>query len=140
MLLKSSGMGRPAGQTQIPLWLRWAGIALGILFMVWLPIEDVHVNYVVGLSCGICAWFVVRYFAVRWDDLSRWLMMLWGGAAGLGVPLVAVGLMVFKAGIHAHGFLDFANAQILEVLQSAPWWIVLGIIVSSFASLLSEKK
>ena len=62
-----------------------------------------------------------------------WRRVLTSALLGFAVPVFAVFLMVFKGGLHAHGFPDFLPAQILAVLRSAPWFALGGALAALFA-------
>jgi hypothetical protein len=111
---------------QIP--LRWAGIGLAILFFIWLPIEDTNIVLVLSLSAGFCAWiaFWRNRTPMRTGRPPR--LLLTGGMYGLAVTPLALILVVVKAGIHAHGFVDFTNEQLILIIKSTPLWVLLGVI------------
>jgi len=115
---------------QLPLWLRWWGLAAGAVTLFWLPVED---TTLIALGLVSAAWVV---WLAGWIDLRSWLRerlpdnvwrkVLAGGVAGLLLPLVALLLVVLKAGLHGHGFLDFSFYQLGKLLVRTPIWVVLG--------------
>ncbi len=107
-----------------PLWLRTVSLLIAALFLVWLPIEDVGLSFVVALSAASCAWIGLRLLVTRTAGLSRHIIV--GALAGLAVSPLAIFLMVFKSGLHAHGFPDFAPMQMRSVLNTTPWFILAG--------------
>ncbi len=132
--------------------LRWAGILWGILFLVWLPFEDLTTTYPVLLAAGLSLWLGARAIyltpgpspslsdeegrvpslvTAKRGEAVRWFIT--GLRLGFVVPFIAVFLMVFKGGLHAHGFPDFVPAQISAVLRSAPWWALAGAIIGIVA-------
>jgi hypothetical protein len=119
-----------AGSSKLPLWLRWFGLALGALTLAWLPIEDTHTVYLIIFStlwsAWVAGWLSTRPKVSAWLSSSGWGFVLLGAVAGLVSASVAVGLVVFKAGIHAHGFLDFSNYQLARLLSRTPIWVALG--------------
>lgn len=98
----------------------------GLLFLIWLPIEDVDTRYVVPLAAGLCVWFAIRLLAgsERKLGLARFLFI--GTLSGLLISPFAVLLIVFKSGLHAHGFPEFTLEQIVDILRSTPLWVLVG--------------
>jgi hypothetical protein len=109
------------------LWLRLAGFMLALFFMIWLPIEDTSTAYVVPLAAGVCVWLAARAVIKRDSQLGRYLII--GALAGLAVAPLAVFLMVFKSGLHAHGFADFTLEQLWAVLLTSPYWGASGLLL-----------
>jgi hypothetical protein len=107
--------------------LRKAGLILGTLFLIWLPIEDTDTRYVIPLAAGFCAWLGARVILSRRIDAGMVAFASIGLLAGLVVSLVAVALISFKGGLHGHGFPEFALAQVKDVLNSTPWWAAGGL-------------
>jgi len=58
-----------------------------------------------------------------------WAFPVFGAFTGLLAPVVAVVLMILKAGAHAHPAPDFAPIQLLVVLQRIPVWVLGGILI-----------
>jgi hypothetical protein len=123
----------PSESARAPLWLRLAALLLGIALLLWLPLEDVSVNWVLFFAGAINLWWAVRFLAARSSTNSNRLIVhyLWVGTiAGLAVPPLAVLLMVFKSGVHGHGFSDFFPDQLQAVLLRTPAWGGAGFFLS----------
>ena len=116
---------------KVPLRLRWWGLLQGGLTLFWLPIEDTTTTYLVILSIAWCAWLGA------WAAWRGWLAqkksrLVWLGAlAGLSVFPVELAFILFKAGLHAHGFLDFSIYQISRLARLIPLWCLLGSLLGA---------
>jgi hypothetical protein len=106
--------------------LRWGGLALLALTLAWLPFEDLDIWATMALASLFGLWLFARLVWHR--DQARTSELL-GMLCGALVPVTALGLMVFKSGLHAHGFSDFSFAQILDVLELTPATIGLGFLL-----------
>lgn len=119
-----------AGSNKLPLWLRWSGLALGTLTLAWLPLEDTQTAYLTIFSliwsAWVAGWLSTRPKVRTWLGSGSWAFALLGALAGLLSAPVALSLVVFKAGIHSHGFLDFSNYQLSRLFSRTPIWAVIG--------------
>ena len=128
---------------KLPLWLRWSGLGTGVLTLAWLPVEDTQTLYLTVLSLLWSAW-TAGWFATR-PRLEGWLVGRWqfallGAGAGLLTAPVALSLVLFKAGIHAHGFLDFSVFQLTGMLLRTPFWVVVGTLVGLVISRMGKNE
>ena len=132
-----------AGSSKLPLRLRWSGLALGVLTLAWLPLEDTHTVYLTSLSllwsAWTAGWLAARPRVRAWLASGGWVFALLGAAAGLLSAPVAVGLVIFKAGLHAHGFLDFTLFQLTQLLLRTPIWVAAGGVVGYGAYRFGKK-
>lgn len=132
-----------AGSSKPPLRLRWSGLALGVLTLAWLPLEDTHTVYLTSLSLlwstWLAGWFSARPRVRAWLASGGWAFALLGAAAGLFSAPAAVGLVIFKAGLHAHGFVDFSLTQLYQLLIRTPIWSVLGAAAGWLVSRVFQK-
>jgi hypothetical protein len=114
-----------------PLWLRYAAILVGILFLVWLPLEDTHEGWVISLSAAFCAWWAARYLSMPNHSVyPLWLRYTAAGfIAGISITPLALLLMVFKNGVHGHEFPDFSPQQMAWVVEYTPVWASAGILI-----------
>lgn len=104
-------------------------MGIGVLFLIWIPIEDLDINYVTGLGTGISTWLALRKFYAL-QEYKAWKgMIISGGLWGLAVAPLTITMMVFKSGLHAHGFQDFPISQMTDVLRSTPWWGLAGLVL-----------
>ena len=65
MQRKNSGIGDKL-KHHTPLGLKWLTIGLGVVTLLWLRVEDITPNYVIGLGAAWCAWAGMR-FVLQWD-------------------------------------------------------------------------
>ncbi len=122
---------------------RYAVIALGIAFFVWLPFEDTQVYSVLGFAGAVSALMAARYLmsaqAYRWlaelaprgsNGLPKVLFyVMLGVLAGLGVTPLALLIMAFKSGVHGHPAFDFTPGQVTQVIQRTPIWGLGGLML-----------
>ena len=101
---------------------------MGVVFLMWLPIEDVDTRYVIPLAVGLCAWLGIRFFLSRTGVISIAQLGLGGALTGLAVTPTAVIFISFKSGLHAHGFPDFPLVQVRDLLYSTPSWVLVGLL------------
>jgi hypothetical protein len=122
-----------------PRWLRFLALALGIILLLWLPIEDMSERGPVLLAAAVCGWWAARFLVpVRPQDRGFWLRHLFCGAlAGLATTPVALLLMIFKSGLHGHAAPDFTPAQMQSVIIGTPLWVGSGILLG-FGSALAR--
>lgn len=120
-----------------PLWIRYYAILLGIIFLVWIPIEDIHEGFVLVLAGAFTAWLAVLYLnRHRKAHTSFWLRQAAIGViAGLFVTPISLMLMVFKIGIHGHEVPDFTPQQMARVIELTPVWASAGLLVGLGSSL-----
>jgi hypothetical protein len=129
--------------SKLPLWLRWSGLGTGVLTLAWFPIEDTQTIYLTVLSLLWSAWmagWLATRPRVRGWLVGRWRFPLLGAGPGLLTAPVALGLVLFKAGIHAHGFLDFSVYQLTGIFARTPIWVILGCVVGIVIYQLDQAK
>jgi len=92
----------------------------------WIPIEDVNMVWLTAIAVVWAAWLGVwatwRGVLAGW----RWRLALLGAGAGLLFFPLAIAFILFKSGLHAHGFLDFSLYQISRLAWMTPVWMVFG--------------
>lgn len=118
--------------------LRLIAILLGIIMLLWLPLEDLGERWVLLLSLAFCVWGAARIL-VQISDIGRLRArhyILLGAVAGLIVPLLGVALMIFKNGLHGHPRPDFTPAQMGEMLLLIPYWLLGGLLIGAGLGLL----
>ena len=117
--------------SSIPLWLRLAGLLIAVSLFIWIPFEDLGLQWVLILSAAICAWCAVRFLVNR--VVSGWQMVvshaLAGCLAGLAVAPLAALLMLLKSGLHGHGAPDFTVDQIQTIFGLAPYLSLSGLLI-----------
>jgi len=117
--------------------LRWGGLVLFGLLLAWLPLEDVHIGAALTLAALFGLWLYGRLISE--GRLSALAHLGWAALAGAVVPIMALVLMVFKSGLHAHGFSDFSVAQMLGVLAHVPQALGVGVLVGFFAQITGRR-
>lgn len=126
---------------KLPLWLRWWGIFNGAVTFFWLPVEDIRYGFITLLAVIWCAWFgswLWIRFGNRWGKLYRGVAV--GGVSGaMFFPAVLI-LAALKAGIHAHGFLDYSNYELEQLLSYSPAMVTGGMIAGGLIGILLEKR
>lgn len=76
-----------------------------------------------------------RFQLTRLNDWQR--NVIGGGLSGLLLPLAALLLVLVKAGLHGHGFLDFSFYQLGWLLVRTPLWVGLGCLVGGLTGLFA---
>lgn len=111
------------------LWMRWTAVAVGVALLIWLPFEDTSAVLPLFFSGLICLLAAVRltWTPGRQARVQRYLLA--GLSAGACLPLLAVVLMVFKSGVHAHPNPDFTPAQIGGILSRTPFFALGGLLM-----------
>ena len=93
--------------------MRFSGLLLGILVLVWLPVEESSVLGVLVIAGLICTWggiwLLFKTGSYRRHGIVRHVLI--GGLAGFFVVPAAITLMAIKTGIHGHGTPDFTVEQ-----------------------------
>lgn len=106
--------------------LGWFGLSIAGGFIFWLRIEDIGGKYALILGAGISIWSWSQVWlkrGINWRTPSYGII---GALIGFSTPFVAILIIIFKGGIHGHGFLDLSIIEIRDILQSAPSWGVFG--------------
>lgn len=111
--------------------LRMVAILLGVVLLIWLPVEDMGETWVLLLAVSLCLWGAARVWVsiTGRQGIRAWHFVLIGAVAGLAVPVVGVALMVFKGGLHSHQAPDFTVAQMAGLLLRTPFWGVGGFLI-----------
>lgn len=114
---------------KIPLWLRWLGIIVGALFLLWLPIEEASL-WPANLLAAVASAWLALFFMYRRGLTTRRTYHYWiGMTAGLLVIPFSFLLIFFKSALHAHGFMEFPISLLLKNAQNTPWLIFFGILI-----------
>ena len=118
--------------------LKLGGVILGIVILIWLPIEESNKIFVLILSGLVCAWAGIWLIQGNHITKLRTIIkyILVGGGAGLMMGLVAILLMAIKTGIHGHGTPDYTPEQIIEILLRTPFFVLGGVLIGVGGSLL----
>lgn len=119
--------------------LRSALVLVGVALLVWLTLEN-HSELLVLFFAAICSVLFTLQLILR-VGLDRFSMYVWvivGGLSGLVVPLLAVLFMLLKNGLHSHIAPDFTLAQLVSVLQRAPFFMLGGSLIGLGIGLLRD--
>lgn len=125
---------------KLPLWLRWWGLGIGAVTFFWLPIEDVGTDFITLLAAAWSVWmggWLWTRFAKRWGLIFRGAAI--GGVSGAIFFPAALILVMIKAGIHDHGFLDYSNYELEALLAYTPWIVLAGMLLGVLISYLLRK-
>ena len=123
-------------------WLKLCALLLGIVILVWLPVEETTVTGVLVISGLICAWIGV-WLMVKTDSSPKQVIIrhvLIGGGAGLLLAPLAILLMAIKTGIHGHGSPDFTIEQMESVFYQVPYYVLCGALIGAGAGLLRASR
>lgn len=110
--------------------------------LLWLPVEDLSVRPALLLAAALCGLGVRRILAASPTALSRpWLRLALAGLLnGLAVAPLALGLMIFKNGLHGHSQPEFTLAQAAALLRTTPAWGAGGLLAGLGFGLLHKRK
>lgn len=122
--------------------LRPATVLWVLLGLVWLGLERALVPGL-ALSCGAACLIAGRLLAkgLGGQRLTRlrWWLLSGGMGAGIGLttPLLALGLMAVKTGLHGHGP-EMSPAELRWLWTQTPWWVVAGSLAGIGICLLAQ--
>ena len=135
----------------MPLLLRLTALIIAVAIILWLPIEDVGVHYVLVFAILISAWLAARFLTVATFPVApsqallgrnregrnreagrRFIIkhIIIGTLSGAAVSPLALLLMAFKSGLHGHGQPDFTLSQMAAVLARTPVWALAGFLTA----------
>ena len=111
--------------------MRISGLLLGIIVLVWVPIEEQSELGVLVISAAICTWAAIWILAKPIVSNKQLILRhsVVGAGAGLVIAPLAILLMAFKSGIHGHEAPDFTVAQMQFVLSRTPFLVLSGALV-----------
>ncbi|UYN90192.1 MAG: hypothetical protein KIT08_02890 [Anaerolineales bacterium] len=119
--------------------MRYMGASWLILFLVWLPFEDIGIVFPLVLALDLCVWLALRLWPF-WSTLGDVLIAALAAGAGLAaVPVLTLGLMIFKGGLHGHGFPDFALSQFAYVLLAVPVCAIVGAVLGAVTYFIRQR-
>ncbi len=116
-------------------WPQRLALIYGAALFLWFSVEDNTVWPVTLFGLGLAMLIMglttlgkigQKVIPVRaLLPLAAWF----GGLTGLGTSIATAGLMFFKNALHAHVFLDFPPGLMLAILERAPVWGAVGMLV-----------
>lgn len=112
-----------------PLWLKYTAIGVGILMLLWLPLEDSSESPVMVFALIISGVLALRVTYLEQNTPNLLRIALIGLLAGLFVIPIALVLIAFKTGVHSHDVPDFPAEQILSILQRIPLFTLGGLFL-----------
>lgn len=131
--------GQPPVGALRPQVMRTLGAGWLLLFLVWLPFEDSGLLFPVLLAMDLCVWLALRLWPF-WSTLGDVLTAsLAAGAWLAAVPVLTLGFMVFKGGLHGHGFPDFALTRFAYVLLAVPVGALFGAVLGAVAYFIRKR-
>lgn len=118
--------------------LKLGALLLGIVILIWIPIEESNEAGVLVLSGLLSAWVGIWLLQGTHKTKLRTIIKysIVGGGAGLLMGMVAILLMAIKTGIHGHGTPDYTPEQILEIISRIPFFVLGGVLIGVGGSLL----
>lgn len=129
----------PPGSVLPPAAMRAVGGAWLVLLLVWLPFEDTSILFPLLLAVDLCIWLALRLWPF-WSTLGDVLIAsLAAGAWLAAAPVLALGLMIFKGGLHGHSFPDFALSQFGYVLLAVPVCAGLGALLGAVTYFIRQR-
>lgn len=121
--------------------LHLGATALGIVLLFWIPVEDTTLVPAILLATTICALTLVALWPkiVTTTKAQIAVIAFAGFLTGGTVPVVAALLAILKSGLHSHGYPDFNNAQLIDLLTRIPVWSTAGLLSALGAHLLKKR-
>jgi hypothetical protein len=103
----------------------------------WLPLEDTTPISPLFFAGGVILLTAIAGWlrSAETPCVAIWTRypasgMILGGA----LPLLAGFLMLFKNGLHGHGFPDFSSSDLVWIASKTPWTILAGSLTGLTAS------
>ncbi len=111
----------------------------GVALMIWLPVEESWPGW--ALVFAFCL-TLLGALSLRWKfglctngerspRKQALFCLLLGIGTGAAVSPVAVLIMAFKTGLHAHNLPDYNIAEVLAVLWLTPLFSLLGLVTAA---------
>jgi hypothetical protein len=111
--------------------MRFLAIFLGMALLFWFPIEDTAVTWATLFAMSISGWLAIAFLIKKPLSLRSLLYnhILTGFLAGILITPIALLLIVFKTGFHAHEAPDYTIDQLISIVWKTPIWVVGGLVV-----------
>ena len=107
-----------SSETSFRLWLRYLAIGLGIVILLWLPVEDSNSQSALIIALSICI-LAALHFLLSHPVHNRKVIIFYaiaGCLVGVAIILLALLLIAIKSGLHGHGFSDYSTNHITNIL------------------------
>lgn len=141
-------------RTPTPIWYRVLFLIVGIIWIIWLSIEDSSERGVLLFSVTFSVLLALRFVItnsaqstngdlkyplpeVQQSTKKFMFYPIVGAVTGLAVTPIAIFMMALKTGLHSHLAPDFTSAQVTTVLIRTPIWIIGGLLIGVGMSLIS---
>jgi hypothetical protein len=119
--------------------LRLVFILAGVSIIVWLTIENHSELLVLVFATIFSTLFAVQIVhRAGFARISIYLWVVIGGLTGLAIPLMVILLMLLKNGLHSNLVPDFTLAQVVSLLQRAPYFLAGGLLIGLGMGLLRD--
>lgn len=119
--------------------LRGIAILMGTLILIWLPYEDNGPFLPLGMGIMIAVilayWFIIQFDVKVGFRKSISLSLL----VAITPIFASSLLMIFKSGLHNHGFPDFPLSDLIFILNFLPLSILSGLVFGAVYQLLGKK-
>ena len=119
--------------------VRISSIVIAILMLVWLPFEDAGPT--IPIAFGILITFILSGWLIGKDSEKHNIPGLVGYSLLLASTFVIVPslLMIFKSGLHNHGFPDFPISDLIFIWNLLPLVIVVALALGATYFLFARK-
>ncbi len=104
-------------------------LLLGGAILIWLPLEDINSIFPVLFSLIGATIFSVYNFGKWVCENARMKNLIYGALIGASIPLLSILLMVFKSGLHNHGFSEYPISDIVFLINSFPLALLAGALI-----------
>jgi hypothetical protein len=125
-------------------WVRITWFITGVLWFVWLGIEDSSTVTVLLISAALCFAMTTTNYQHHVKHITRsrtrrfLATLLVGLLGGLLVAPTAVVLMAVKTSLHNHIVPDFTQKDVIQVLHSTPAWVLGALILAAACDLYNR--
>jgi hypothetical protein len=104
--------------------------------MIWLSVEDQATTSALLFGTLICLAAAIYILRRLSPDPCRDIWRRYSISAisvGFCAPVLSVLLMLFKSGLHGHGFPDYSFQEYLHIVQVAPAFILAALLLGLVA-------
>lgn len=110
---------------------RWLQLIFLCGLLLWLRIEDVKLHWPTLLACGMVYLFWNGKRPVSYTLAQRVSL---GMLSGMMVGVLALLLIVFKSGLHAHGFFELPKGMLVQLGLISLGLLLIGGLLGMIAS------